>query len=149
MVQCIMNEVLRYKNRGFIVNILLSNVEFPSVKRLLKNTGTHLNTSSASEHVGKIECFPRFFKERIRVLASTLPFSKYPQVLKLTMLKYATFWINTLLHKSDFANDLEPGTILDGIEPDYNLHCKAPVGSYCHVNKETIPTDTNAPPQNR
>ena len=140
-----MNEVLRYKNRGFTVNIVLSDAEFSSVKQSLQNTGIRLNATSASEHVGEIERFFRFLKERIRALASTLPFSKYPKVLKLAMLKYATFWINALPRKSGVSNDLGPGTIIDGIEPDFNLHCKVPLGTYCQVHEEDVPTNTNSP----
>ena len=52
-----MNEVLRYKNRGFTVNIVLSDAEFSSVKQSLQNTGIRLNATSAFEHVGEIERF--------------------------------------------------------------------------------------------
>ena len=61
------------------------------------------------------------------------------------MLKYYICWINTLPRKSGISNDLRPGTILNGIESDYNLHCKVPLGSYCQVHKETIPTNTYTP----
>ena len=61
------------------------------------------------------------------------------------MLKYATFWINALLRKSGVSNDLGPGTILDGIEPDFNLHYKIPLGTYCQVHEGDVPMNTNAP----
>ena len=61
------------------------------------------------------------------------------------MLKYATFWINALPRKSGVSNDIGPGTILDGIEPNFNLHCKFPLGTYCQVHEENVPTSTNTP----
>ena len=61
------------------------------------------------------------------------------------MLKYTTFWINVLPRKSGMSTDLGPGTILDGIQPDYNLHCKVHLGTYCQVHEENVPTNTNVP----
>ena len=61
-IKCIMDEVLRYKYRGFTINIVLSDAEFSSVTQSLQNTGIRLNATSASEHVGEIERFFRFLK---------------------------------------------------------------------------------------
>ena len=67
---------------------MLADFEFEYVRPTTAILGINLNTTSASEHVGDIERFICLLKERLRGLASILPFTKYPKLMKIAMVNF-------------------------------------------------------------
>ena len=123
---------------------MLADFEFESVRTATAVLGIKLNTTSASEHVGDIEPFLRVLKERLRGLASTLPFTKYPKMMKIEMVHFCLFWLNIFPRKGSISDHIGPGILVDGTEADFNVHCRVPFGSYCQTHEENTPTNTNA-----
>ena len=109
---------------------MLADFEFESVQPTTAILGINLNTTSASEHVGDIERFICLLKERLRGLTSTLPFTKYPKLMKTAIVIFCVFWLNIFPKKGGVSIYLGPGVIIDGSEPNFNVHCRVPFGTY-------------------
>ena len=124
---------------------MLADFEFESIRTVIAVLVINLNTISASEHVGDIEHFLRVLKERLRGLASTLPFTKYPKMMKREMVHFCLFRLNIFARKGSISDHIGPGILVDGTEADFNVHCRVPFGSYCQTHEENTPTNTNAP----
>ena len=60
--------------------------------------GITLNIASRNEHVPEIERYIRVVKERVRAIASVLPFKQYPPRLIAEMVYNVVFWLNTFPH---------------------------------------------------
>ena len=119
---CIKRLHSTYTNRGFILDHILADFEFGYVRPTTAILGINLNTTSVSKHVGDIERFIRLLKERLRRLASTLPFTKYPKLMKIAMVNFYVFWLNVFPRKGGVSSHLGPGVIIDGSGPDFNVH---------------------------
>ena len=108
-------------NRGFVLDHMLADFEFEYVRPTTAILGINLNTTSASEHIGDIEWFICLLKERLRRLASTLPFTKYPKLMKIVLVTFCVFWLNGFPRKGGVSIHIGPGIIIDGSKPDFNV----------------------------
>jgi hypothetical protein len=110
--------------RGFQVKCLLMDGEFVPLKHELASRGIALNTTSANEHVPKIERQIRVIKERVRATRHTLPFKVLPLTMLIELVYSSILWINAFPPKGGVSTNLSPRNIMTGIQFDYNKHCQ-------------------------
>ena len=97
---CIKRLHSTYTNRGFVLDHMLVDFEFEYMRPITAILGINLNTTSASEHVCDIKRYIRLLKERLCGLANTLPFTKYPKLMKIVMVNFCVFQLNIFLEKA-------------------------------------------------
>ena len=73
---CLMDVVYGYARGGFVVNLMLVDMDFEKIKDML--TMVEVNTTAAQEHVPEIERRIRTIKERVRIVTSDFPFTPVP-----------------------------------------------------------------------
>ena len=98
--------------------------------------GITLNVASRNEHIPEVERYIRTIKERVRAIASVLPFKKYPPRLIAEMVYNVVFWLNTFPHKDSVHTTISPRTLITGLAIDYHKHCKLAFGTYVQVHEE-------------
>jgi len=76
--------------------------------------GITLNFASRNEHVPEVERYIRTIKERVRAIASFLPFKQYPPRLIAEMVYNAVFWLNTFPHNDGIHATISPRTLIRG-----------------------------------
>jgi len=91
--------------------------------------GINLNVTLRNEHVPEVERYIRTIKERVRAIASMLPFKKYPPRLIVRMVYNAVFWLNTFPHKDSVHATISPRTLIMGLAIDHHMHCKLAFGT--------------------
>jgi len=67
-----------YQTHGFKTQAMLADGQFKHIQQIIEQKGIMLNICAANEHVPEIERYIRTIKERIRSIATTLPFERYP-----------------------------------------------------------------------
>ena len=101
-----MKVVYGYARGGFVVNLMLMDMEFDKIKDVLPMIV--VNTTAAREHVPEIERQIRTIKERVRSVTSDFPFNPVP-VLVLVQTVYTIFlWLNTIRSLSGMDRGLPP-----------------------------------------
>jgi hypothetical protein len=133
-----------YAARDFRIKIMVMDGEFVPMKHDLATAGIVLNTTSANEHVPKIERQIRVIKERVRATRHTLPFKVIPLLMLIDLIYSSTLWINAFPPKGDVSSSLSPRNIMTGIPFDYNKHCQLQFGSYVQVHEEPSPSSSMA-----
>ena len=119
---CLVRDI--YAARGFEVKYMLMDGEFVPMKHDLASAGIVLNTTTANEHVPRIERQIRVIKERVRATRHTLPFKVIPLTMLIGMIYTSVLWINAFPPKGGVSPNLSPRNITTGVQFDYNLHCK-------------------------
>ena len=145
ILPCIKRVKNVYRYRGFRTKQLITDDEFKPIKTDLLGMGIVLNSSSANEHVPEVERNIRLIKERVRAAMADLPYKILPNLMKKALLKLQVQWLNMIPRANGISKILSPRTIIHGTTPDFNVHCKIPFGSYCHVNDEPAPSNTTTP----
>jgi hypothetical protein len=130
--------------RGFQVKCLLMDGEFVPLKRELASRGIALNTTSANEHVPKIERQIRVIKERVRATRHTLSIKVLPLTMLIELVCSSILWINAFPSKGGVSTNLSPRNIMTGIQFDCNKHCQLQFGSYVQAHQEPDPANTQA-----
>ena len=133
-----------YKTRGFKVTHLVTDTEFSVLRNQLMAIGIILNETSADEHVPEIERNNRYLKEKVRGTVNSLPFKVLPRVLLKAIIYDATKWMNMFPRSAGVPN-MSPRFIITGLSTDVKIHCRVPIGAYCHVHDEPDPSNTNIP----
>jgi hypothetical protein len=118
--------------------------EFVPLKHELASRGIVLNTTSANEHVPKIERQIRVIKERVRATRHTLPFKVLPLIMLIELVYSSIPWINAFPPKGGASTNLGPRNIMTGIQFDNNKHCQLQFGSYAQAHQEPDPTNAQA-----
>ena len=132
-----MQQILRaYHARGFQVTTVLADGGFECIRNGLADMGITLNVASRNEHVPEIERYSRTIKERVRAIAVSLPFTKYPPRLFAEMVYNIVFWLNSFPHKNGVHATISPRTIITGLAIDFHKHCKIGFGTYVQVHEE-------------
>ena len=67
-----------YTTQGFRIKAILGDGQFQHIQQDIQQNGVILNKCSANEHVPEIERYIRTLKERVRSIATILPFKEYP-----------------------------------------------------------------------
>jgi len=109
---------------GFHVRNILADGGFECIRNNLANMGISLNISSRNEHVPEVERYIRTIKERVRVIAVSLPFKKYPPRLIAEIVYNVIFWLNSFLHNNGVHATISPRTLVTGLATDYHKLCK-------------------------
>ena len=74
-----------YQSRGFKIQAILGDGQFKHIQQIIKGNGISMNICTANNHVPEIERYIRTIKERVRRIAVTLPFKRYPTRLIVKM----------------------------------------------------------------
>jgi hypothetical protein len=67
-----------YQEHGSRIKAILADGQFKHIQQLIEQKGITLNICPANEHVPEIESYIKTIKERVRSIATTLPFKRYP-----------------------------------------------------------------------
>jgi len=124
LMMSIQQIVWAYHARGFHVRNILADGGFECIRNNLANMGISLNIASRNEHVPEVERYIRTIKERVRVIAVSLPFKKYPPRLIAEIVYNVIFWLNSFLHNNGVHATISPRTLVTGLATDYHKLCK-------------------------
>ena len=120
--------VWAYHARSFHVTTILADGGFQCIRNSITDMGISLNMVSRNKHVPKVERYIRTIKERVRAIAVSLPFKRYPPRLIAEMVYNVVFWLNRFPHNDGVHPTISPRTLVKGLEIDYN--------TYVQVNEE-------------
>ena len=130
-------QVMReYIMRGFRIKAILGDGQFQHTQQDIQQNGVILNICSANEHVPEIERYIRTLKERVRSIATVLPFKEYPPLLIVEMVYNCVFWLNSFPHEDGVHDTLSPRAIMMGQEIQYDKHCRVEFGTYVQVHEK-------------
>ena len=87
-----MKVVYGYARSGFIVNLMLMDMEFENIKDVLSMV--EVNTTAAQEHILKIERQIRTIKERVRSVTSEFSFNPVPILVLVQTVYIICIWLN-------------------------------------------------------
>jgi len=125
-----------YTDRGFKIKAILGDGQFQHIQQIIQQKGVILNICSANEHVPEIERYIRTLKERVRSIATILPFKKYPPRLIVEMVSNCVFWLNSFPRRDGVHNILSPRAIMTGQKIHYDKHCRLEFGTYVQVHEK-------------
>ena len=93
------NKIVKlYARNGFVVNVVMMDMEF---EKFAENIGNkEVNTTTAREHAGEIEHGICVVKERERCIVSTLSSKSLHKQIVVHMIYYVAMWINSLPNKN-------------------------------------------------
>ena len=94
------------------------------------------NVMARNEHVPDVKRYINNIKERVRAIASSLPFKKFLQRKIAEMVYNFVIWLNNFPHQDGIHTTISPRTLIMGLAIDYYKHCKIAFGMYVQVNKE-------------
>jgi len=106
------------------------------IQQTIQQKGVILNICSANEHIPEIERYIRTLKERVRSIATILPFREYPPRLIVEMVYNCVFWLNSFPHRDGEHDLLSPRAIMMGQKIHYDRHCKLEFGTYIQVHEK-------------
>jgi hypothetical protein len=115
---------------------ILGDGGFECIRNNLADMGITLNFSSRNKHVPEVERCIRTIKERVRAIASSLPFKKYLPRMIAEMVYNVVFWLNSFPHKDGVHTTISPRTLIMGLANDYHKHCKNAFGTYLQAHEE-------------
>ena len=124
-----------HSTRGFIIQYILADSKFRHMTGDIMDTfKCHLNCTSAGEHVPEAEHVVRVIKERVRCIVNTWPYKTVPVIMKVNMIKFVIFWINSIPQSGSVIPDVCSKANMTGQFPYYHKHCSLAFGEYCHVH---------------
>lgn len=145
--KCIKQAFHLYQRRGFQVTHFLTDYEFQPMEARLSSLNVHLNTTVAQEHSPEVERSIRMIKEHAHSFLTTLPFTRYPRLIKQHLVHYLVSIINLTVHPNSVSPFLSPAAVVTGISLNVDIHCRIPFGSYCQVLDEPNPTNSVTKPR--
>ena len=129
-------EMQAYTTWGFRIKAILGDGQFQHIQQEIQQKGVILNICSANEHIPEIERYIRTLKERVRRIATVLPFKEYSPRLIVEMVYICVFWLNSFPHKDGIHDILSPRAIMTGQKIQYDKHCKVEFGTYMQVHEK-------------
>jgi len=131
------NQVIQaYQTRRFKIKAILVDGQFRHIQQQLEQKGVILNICATNEHVQEIERNIRTVKERVRSIATTLPFKQYLPRLIVKMVYNCIFWLNSFPHKDSVHPTISPRAIMTGKRILYDKHCKVEFGTYVQMHEK-------------
>ena len=103
------------------------------------------NTTTAKEHVSKVEQCIQTIKERTWWVIATLPFKRIPRRLKIKFVYFVVLWLNAFPVQSRISDVYSPQELLVRWQLDYKKHCCVLPGSYCEMHTKLSPSNTLVP----
>ncbi|KAL7466859.1 hypothetical protein ACHAXS_007127 [Conticribra weissflogii] len=143
LIQSLSHTIHFYAWAGFVFRTILMDGQFEPLKNHLFNVV--INTTSRSEHVGEVECCLKVIKERVRAIASGLPYQRMPKTIPIELIKFVVLWLNAFPAKNGVSTTIWLREILTRQMLNYLKHCKAKFGIYCKVYDNPVPSNTLAP----
>jgi len=128
--------VQAYQAHGFRLKAILADGQFIHIQQIIKQKGITLNICAGNEHIGEIERYIRTVKERVRSIATALPFERYPPQLTVKIVYNCVFWLNSFPHKDTVHTTMSPRAIMMGQRITYNKHSKLEFGTYVQTHKK-------------
>ena len=107
-----MKVVYGYARGGFVVNLVLMDVEFEKFKDKLPLV--EVNTTAAREHVPEIERRIRTIKERVRAATCDLLFNPIPMMVLIHTVHTINLWLNATRSLSRLERGLSPRELVAG-----------------------------------
>ena len=95
LVTSIEQVIQAYQARGFKIKAILADGQFKHIQQIIKQKGITLNICAANEHIPEIKSYIITIKERVRSIATMLPFKRYPPQLIIKMVYKCIFWLNS------------------------------------------------------
>ena len=89
-----MKVVCGYARGGFIVNLVLMDMQFENIKDMLPVV--EVNTTAVREHVPEIERRIKMIKERVRATTSHVPFNPIPMQVLIQIVYTFCLWLNVI-----------------------------------------------------
>jgi len=123
LVTSIEQVIQAYQTCGFKIKAIIADKQFKHIQQIIEQKGIILNICVTNEHVPEIERYIRTIKERVRSIATTLPFERYPPRLIVQMVYNCIFWLNSFPHKNGIHATMCPRAIMTGQRITYNKHC--------------------------
>jgi len=136
LIMSIEQLIQAYQARGFKIQPILADRQFQHIQQIIGQKGIKLNICAANEHVPEIERYIRTVKERVRSIATVLPFERYPPRLIVEMVYNCIFWLNSFPHKNGVHATMSPRAIMTGKRITYDKHCKLEFGTYVQTHKK-------------
>ena len=131
-----------YERNGFVVNAILMDLEFESVKEVCPLV--EINTVAAREHVGEIERMIRTVKDGTRCVSAPMPFEVLPKQFVIRIVYFATMMINTRLAANRVSQRFSPRELMTGRILEYGTSLPdIIVGSYVEGSTDKVITNTN------
>ena len=103
------------------------------------------NTTGAREHVGEIERFIKFIKERACCVILDLRVAGFKYLHRLIVvhcLYFVTMMINAVPADSGISEKYSPHEIVTGQKLDMKKDCRALFGAYVEDSKDAVTTNT-------
>ena len=97
-----------------------------------------VNTTAAREHSPEIERRIKTIKERVQAATSDFPFNPIPMMVLIQTVHMITLWLNAVRSLSGLERGLSPRELVTGRGVDYNLDCRATLGSYVQATTEKL-----------
>ncbi|KAL7447657.1 hypothetical protein ACHAXS_000045 [Conticribra weissflogii] len=141
--QSILRVIQLYARAGFVVQTILVDGQFESLKNHLFNVV--VNTTAGSEHIGEVERCLRAIKEQARAMTAGLPYQRMPKRVLIELVNFVVFWLNAFPAKNGVSDTMSPREIVTRQPIDYAKHCKAKFGSYCEVYDDPVPLNMMMP----
>jgi hypothetical protein len=120
--------------RVLTVQILLMDNEFEKVQDLVPML--NFNTTTADEHVGKIECHIWVNKEWACGIVCTLPYPHLPRQMRVHLLPFVVMWLNNFPVVNGISADFSPQELILWHCLTYKHHCCAAFGAYCETHED-------------
>jgi hypothetical protein len=133
LVHGLIKVIQLYQRQGLMVQTLLADNEFETVRDAMNEREVNVNICAPHEHVPEVERKIRTVKERVRGILTTLPFKVIPSVIIVHAVVFSVMWINFFPPKDGVSQFLLPQTIVTGLTADAEKHCKTTFGGYAHV----------------
>lgn len=134
-----------YGSGGFIVRIILMDMEFEKVADEMENV--IVNTTAAREHVAEIERGIRTIKERARCTVSELPFAwkcLHRQVI-IHLIYHTVKWLNVVPAKDGISEKFSPREIVLQRRIDVAKDAPFQFGTYLEASNDDELTNTMKP----
>jgi hypothetical protein len=70
----------------------------------------------------------------VRAIITTLPFRTIPLIITAHAVIFSVMWINFFPLKGEVSSTLSPQSIITGLSPNAEKHCRIPFGAYAQVH---------------
>jgi len=131
-----------YRFRGFrIMSIHADNQFRPLVRKFLKH-GIHMHICPPEGHVPEAKRGIQTVKGHSRSTFASLPFERYPKLLKQYIVTHGGNPPNMQPAKDGVSNTLSPHALITGRAMDYKQHFSLSPGRYCEFNTYHKPANS-------
>ena len=143
LAKSLMKVVKLYARGGFVVRLVLMDMEFDKIKDLVGLV--EVNTTAAREHVAEIEQEVRLVKERTRCITSGLPFAYLHQQIVIHLVYFICLWLNAIPADKGISANFYPREIVTQRQVDFKKDARVLFGAYIEASTGAIVTNDQTP----